>query len=97
MFMKFEILSGAVTVSASVSGERGDWTVRVAPSDIGSKVAEDQTTESSWHTLFEPRPWPTLDASAWPWHREREDDDGKRGTTMTLAANFKPADTTNVF
>jgi hypothetical protein len=53
MFLKFEILSGAVTVSGSVSGERGDWTVRVAPSDTGSKVAEDQTTESSWHNLFD--------------------------------------------
>jgi hypothetical protein len=53
MFMKFEILSGAVTVSGSVSGERGSWAVRVAPSDVASKVVEDQTTASSWHELFD--------------------------------------------
>lgn len=53
MFMKFEILSGAVTVSGSVSGERGNWAIRVVPSDTGSKVAEDQTTERSWHNLFD--------------------------------------------
>jgi hypothetical protein len=53
MFMKFEILSGAVTVGGSVSGERGDWTIRVAPSDAASKVVEDQTAASSWHELFD--------------------------------------------
>jgi hypothetical protein len=53
MFMKFEILSGSVTVSGAVSGERGDWTVKVLASDFGSKVIEDQSTESSWHGLFD--------------------------------------------
>ena len=50
MFMKFEVLAGAVTVAGSVSGERGNWAVRITS---GSETLEDETCERSWHALFD--------------------------------------------
>jgi hypothetical protein len=48
MFMKFEILSGVTTLTGTVSGSRGDWTVRVP----GNVTKENQTTEKLWLALF---------------------------------------------
>ena len=69
MFMKFEILSGSVTVSGSVSGERGDWTVRVALRTPEAKWPKTKLQKAPGTTCLMkwlPRPWPTLDACAWP-------------------------------
>ena len=50
MFMKFEVLAGAVTVSGTVSGKRGEWAVAIeAP---GGVKTSDETTERTWFPLF---------------------------------------------
>jgi hypothetical protein len=50
MFMKFEVLTGTVTLSGTVSGKRGDWTVRIT--SPGGVTTEDQTTERTWFPLW---------------------------------------------
>jgi hypothetical protein len=50
MFMRFEILTGTVTLTGSVSGERGNWTVRVT--SPGGDTAKDETTERTWFPLW---------------------------------------------
>ena len=50
MLMRFEILEGTITLTGTVSGSRGDWTVSVtAPGNI---TTEDTTCERTWHPLF---------------------------------------------
>ena len=50
MFMKFEVLTGAVTVTGTVDGERGNWHVALK---AGSETFEDASCERSWHSLFD--------------------------------------------
>jgi hypothetical protein len=51
MFLRFEVLDGTITLNGTVSGSRGAWKVSI--SAPGCVVAEDETTERNWHTLFE--------------------------------------------
>jgi hypothetical protein len=50
MFVKFEILVGTVTLTGTVHGESGNWSVAVKS---GSETLSDETAERSWHTLFD--------------------------------------------
>jgi hypothetical protein len=50
MFIKGEALHGSHTLGFSISGERGNWSIRVtAP---GGVVTSDETTERTWFPLF---------------------------------------------
>ena len=50
MFLKFEALVGTVTLTGTVSGQRGEWAVSItAP---GSITTSDETTERTWFPLF---------------------------------------------
>ena len=50
MFIKGEALHGVFTVSFTISGERGDWTIRTT--SPGNITKEDQTTEKTWYPLL---------------------------------------------
>lgn len=50
MLIKGEALAGTVTVSFTISGNRGEWSVSVtAP---GNVTTSDETTERTWYPLF---------------------------------------------
>ena len=50
MFIKGEVLNGTHTLGFTISGERGDWKVRItSPGDV---TTEDETTERHWFLLF---------------------------------------------
>ena len=46
MFIKGEVLNGTITLGFTVSGERGDWKVRIT--SPGGITIEDETTERHW-------------------------------------------------
>jgi hypothetical protein len=50
MYIRGEALEGVTTLSFTISGQRGNWTVTVtAPGNIKT---EDTTCERSWDKLF---------------------------------------------
>ena len=50
MFIKGEALHGVSTIGFTISGERGDWTIRIT--SPGNITKEDQTTEKTWYPLL---------------------------------------------
>jgi hypothetical protein len=50
MFIRGEALVDTVTISFTISGSRGDWTIQTT--SPGNITKEDQTTEKTWYPLL---------------------------------------------
>jgi hypothetical protein len=50
MFIKGEVLNGTITLGFTVSGERGDWKVRII--SPGGHTSENESVEKTWFPLY---------------------------------------------